>query len=63
MRKIIIEKSMNVPPCVDEQLEQMGDGWKIISATTALAPYGNFGDGSALHVYYVTTVVLEKTNP
>ena len=61
MQKIIIVKSKNVPPEeeLNEKLDALSNEWGIVSATTALAPYGDM-DGAALHVYYVTTVVLEK---
>lgn len=67
MQKLIIESSMNVTP--EEQLEEklaplIADGWRIVSVMTALAPHGEFsphaGEKYARHVYYVTTVLLEK---
>lgn len=72
MQKIVIVKSMNVTP-EDEVNERIApfleDGYRIISAQTSIALHGNFekydAPGTLLfdiakHVYYVTTVVLEK---
>lgn len=67
IQKIIIETSRNFTPedAVNEAIEPLfAEGYRIVSAATALAPYGEMadaqGDEHARHVYYVTTVVLEK---
>ncbi len=61
MQKIIVVGGKNIVPEeeVNERVAELGGEWKIVSATTALAPYGNM-DGAAMHVYYVTTVLLER---
>lgn len=66
-QKIIIEASRNFTPedKVGMAIEPLlTEGYRIVSAATALAPYGELiseqGDKHARHVYYVTTVVLEK---
>jgi|GEM_PF-4220926 len=65
--KIIIVRSMNTPPEeeVNERVEELEkDGYKVVSATTTIAPFGEMASGAfhkvALHVYFVTTVVLTK---
>ena len=65
---IIIVKSVNLTPEseVNERIEELGDGWEIVSASTALAPHGQHPDqfqaSSAAHVYYITTIVLKKVS-
>lgn len=66
--RIIIRKTMNETP--EEEIAEaiaplITEGFKVVSATTALALYGTMVPGlsqfeQALHVYYVTTVVLKK---
>ncbi len=64
--KIIIVKTMNQSPEeeVNRRLEELGEGWKIISATTAMALFGERQSEEfemlAHHLYYVTTVVVER---
>ena len=70
MQKIIIVKSMNETPenDVNERLESLGMGWRVVSATTTLAPHGRMDANGAGHLYlgvpkhvlYVSTVVVEK---
>ena len=67
--RMIIRKSRNETP--EQEITEaiaplIAEGFRVVSATTALAPYGVMEGGlhnvdSALHVYYVTTVVLEKS--
>jgi hypothetical protein len=63
MQKIIIVDSRNTPPEeeVEERLEELGDGWRVVSAITSLYPFGEMDDGPR-HIYYVTTVVVGKPN-
>lgn len=72
MQKILIVKTMNVTP--EQELEKrlrspLRRGYKIVSAQTSIALHGNIerydAPGTLLfdvakHVYYVTTVMLEK---
>lgn len=65
--KVIIVRSMNSTPEeeVSERLAPLlKDGYKVITASTAMSPFGEMGsadfDRVALHVYFVTTVVLRK---
>ena len=65
--KIIIVKSMNSTPEeeLNERLEPLiCDGYKVVLATTAMSPFGEMGSRGhgtvALHMYFVTTVVLTK---
>ncbi len=66
--KILIVASMNVTP-EEELAERLAplarDGFRVVSASTSMAPFGERNSESfekiARHMYYVTTVVLEKT--
>ena len=68
--KIVVVVGQNSPPCVDEEIEALGPGWRVMSANTTIQPFGQVSDGfamahhimngSPLHVYYATTVVLER---
>jgi len=70
MQKVIIVKSMNVTPEEElaERLAQLGDGWRVVSVSTNIATWGEIdlgpenSFGSAKHVYYVTTALLEKSD-
>ena len=73
-QRAITEKSMNITPeeVINERLEELGDEWKVLSAVTDLVTHGNiestYGCGGdhgnfsniANHVYYVTTVIVER---
>ena len=71
MQKVIITSSMNNTPEdeINKRVAKLGKGWRITSATTAIAlqgtldidnpVYGKFY-GVAKHAYYVTTIVVEK---
>ena len=73
-QKIIIVSSMNLTPEdeLNERLEKLGDGWKIVGQPqTTIALQGEMDTaptaggsglfyGVAHHVYMVTTVVVEK---
>ncbi|OGN06723.1 MAG: hypothetical protein A2669_00100 [Candidatus Yanofskybacteria bacterium RIFCSPHIGHO2_01_FULL_48_25b] len=64
-QKIIIVRSQNQTPEneVNDRLHRLNPGWCVISAQTSLAPYGMMeykGIDVAQHVYFVTTLVLEK---
>ena len=66
----MIVKSLNETPEaeINERLENEFSDYRIVSATTAMAPVGEMNidfpdmkfDGVARHMYYATTVVLEK---
>lgn len=72
MQKIVIVRSMNMTP--EEELEKrlkplLRRGYRVVSAQTSIALHGNIerfdAPGTLLfdvakHVYYVTTVILEK---
>jgi len=66
--KILVVSSMNVTP-EDELAERLEslikDGFRVVSASTSIAPIGEMDTESfqkiARHVYYATTVVLERT--
>lgn len=70
-QKVIIVSKLNVPPQyeVNEEIRGLGRHWRVISASTSLATHGtmDYQDettlllGIAHHVYYVTTVVLERS--
>lgn len=68
MQKLLIVSSVNQTP--EEELEAalrplITEGYRIMTATTALAPHGVRSvdhERWAQHVYYVTTVVLEAPN-
>jgi len=70
MNKILVIRSTNTTPEaeVNAKLEELGDDWVVVSATTAVAPHGVLPmelSGSstrelAYHLYFVTTVVLTK---
>lgn len=71
MQRIIIVNSRNLTPEdeVNARIEELGEGWRIVAANTSLALQGTMDTnipekafGVANHVYYVTTVVLEKTS-
>jgi len=71
---IVIRGSKNFTP--EDQVAEaiaplLKQGFRVTSATTALAPHSTWVEGakfggqeimpgSAKHVYYVTTVILEK---
>lgn len=66
-QKIVIVRSMNLSPEdeVNERIEPLiAEGFRVVSASTALAPFGEWTRPDygkcAQHVYYVTTVLLEK---
>lgn len=72
MVKIIIVRSMNTTP--EEEVNErilpfIKQGFRVVTATSTLALHGNLERAQehrslfldvARHVYYVTTVVLEK---
>lgn len=72
--RIIIRESQNLTPEdeINEAIASLiAEGFRVVSATTALTPHGAWvngvrigseevAPGSAQHIYYVTTVVLEK---
>ncbi|MDP2630052.1 MAG: hypothetical protein Q8P56_01465 [Candidatus Uhrbacteria bacterium] len=71
MSKVIIVRSLNLTP--EEEVEEritplLNDGYRVVSASTSLHPIGEMDinepcsrfTGVARHMYYVTTVVLEK---
>ena len=72
-QKVIIEQSRNELPeeKIRKRIKKLGSGWRVVSAETTLAPHGSMDTdpsmgmenlrGVAQHVYYVTTVIVEKT--
>ncbi|MBI2409859.1 hypothetical protein HYV30_02330 [Candidatus Kaiserbacteria bacterium] len=69
-QKVIIVGSRNDSPEeeLEKRLRELGSSWRIVSATTSLALHGTWDyrtersmmQGIARHVYYVTTVIVEK---
>jgi len=69
--KVLVCRSVNSPPNeqIEEALSKMGPRWRVLQATTTVAPYGEMplemrertgaGPGSCLQLYYATTLVLE----
>lgn len=73
MIRVIVEKAINNPAeaaaRINEQLAELGASWHVVSATTSLVPHGEMSgnipgggnwDRIARHIYFVTTVVVEK---
>lgn len=68
MIKIIICKSMNVTPedQVNESVNELGQGWRVVSASTVIIPWGRREDVASNfpirpeHVFYATTIVCES---
>lgn len=74
MQKVIIVTGKNIPPEeeANERIEQLGEGWRVVSAITQLCTHGTFEESSSgpvlkvsrgdpMHVLYVTTLVVEKS--
>jgi len=74
MQKVIIVTSRNISPEeeVNERIERLGEGWRVVSAVTQLCTHGTFEEacsgpgfkvsmGDPMHVLYVTTLVVEKS--
>ncbi len=69
-QKVIIVSSINFTPEEElaKRLEELGEGWRVVSATTSIALQGTWNyrtesswmDGIARHAYYVTTAIVEK---
>ena len=67
MQKVIVVKSQNLTPEeeVNQRLAELGEGWRIVfSPITTMVTHGTYKDiqyiGAALHIYYTTTLVVEK---
>lgn len=70
-QKVIVVTSMNTTPEdeIANRLAELGDGWHITSATTTMTAVGTMDIdepgkvllGVAVHIYYATTLILEKT--
>lgn len=67
MIRTVIVGSRNIPPEkeVNQKLKKLGEGWRVTSASTVMVPWGEIDLGhpdlpSARHVYFVTTIVVEK---
>jgi len=65
-QKVIFAMSRNVSPEEElaKRLASLGPGWRVVSATTSMLPWGEMMDGpnrGPLHVYFMTTVVVEAT--
>lgn len=67
MLKTIIVKTMNATPEpeLNEELEKLGPGWKVVSSSYAIAPWGEMREAlqmpCAMHVYHTAMVIVEKT--
>ncbi len=66
MNKVIIENGINIPPRekVDQEIQKLGDEWKVVSANTTATVFGIVPDSGSPplhHCVYTTTVVLEPT--
>lgn len=68
--KVIIVKTMNETPEeeVNDRIQELGDEWRVSIATTHSFYVGEMDVhnsglfiGIARHVYYVTTIVFEKS--
>ena len=64
--KILIFRRQNMP--ADEEMNEAildanKEGWRVISAETAVTPFGQRKDRDfeymPLHIFYVTTVLLQ----
>ncbi len=75
MQKILVVMTTNVVPTeeLERELEPfLKEGFRVAQAITTMTPYGisekgspermglNIPPGGALHMYYATTVILEK---
>ena len=72
MNKTIIVSGVNIPPQekADEELQKLGDGWRIVSAITTATVFGHdlekrvpgqSGVNVPLHhCVYTTTIALES---
>lgn len=72
MQKVLVVSSMNYTPEdeIAERLSELGPEWRVISASTSLALQGSVNTdgfspqginfGLAQHVYFVTTLIVEK---
>ena len=69
-QKVIIVSSLNFTPEdeLENRLQELGKGWRVVSASTSLALHGTMDyrtetswmNGIARHAYYVTTVIVER---
>ncbi|KKW21296.1 MAG: hypothetical protein UY71_C0001G0012 [Parcubacteria group bacterium GW2011_GWB1_52_7] len=69
-QKVIIVRSLNFTPEdeLENRLQELGKGWRVVSASTSLALHGTMDyrtetswmNGIARHAYYVTTVIVER---
>lgn len=68
VQKVLVVTSVNLTPedKLAKRLARLRGKWRVISATTNLVTWGKMdlgpenSFGSAKHVYYVTTVIVEK---
>ena len=68
--RVIVQMALNVPPQeeVNAEIQKLGDGWHIVSASTALQIFAISEDKKIPelpmvpmhHCSYVTTVVMQK---
>ena len=77
MIRIIIESSVNIPPeqKIQDRIDKLGEGWTVKCATTAMLPSSStwssndecegrvIYEGLPKHIFYTTTVILEKATP
>lgn len=59
-QKVLIINSRNLPPEEElaVRLQELDNDWRIISANTSIA---TLGQPAVAQVFYVTTVIVEKS--
>ena len=62
---VIVQSGVNIPPQdeVNKEIAKLGDGWRVVSAMTALEVFGIVKETAMPpihHVVYVTTVVMRR---
>lgn len=63
--RVIIRHELNLPPQdeIDNAIKELGNGWRIVSANTAITVFKGAREGFAQEVnlsLFVTTVALQK---
>lgn len=66
---VVTESNNRLQDALDKELAKYGNDWKVVSATTAIAPFDPLNHnqaaersvwpGSAGQIYYATTVIIE----
>ena len=66
MNRVLVVRSTNESPEaeINERLEEEFKDWRVVSATTVMVPWGEqetmLHVHTAMHMFMVTTVILEK---